>query len=68
MPSTTATLLISLERIEHETREMLSALDDPASSNSTNRREVKRRVLEIRAGARELTTWLGEARLEEPAN
>lgn len=65
MPSTTATLLLALELIEHETREMLAALDDAASANSPNRREVKRRVLEIRAGARELTRWLGEGRLEE---
>jgi hypothetical protein len=68
MPSTTATLLLGLERIEHETRDMLFALDDAASANSPNRHEVKRRLLEIRESARELTTWLGEVRLDEPAN
>jgi hypothetical protein len=68
MPSTTATLLMGLERIEHDTTTMLSALDDATSVASPNRGEVKRRILAIRAGARELTAWLAEVRLEEPTN
>jgi hypothetical protein len=64
-PSTTATLLLALERTEHETAPMLP-LDELASVNTTNRRELKRRVLAIRAGARERTAWLDDVRLEPP--
>ena len=61
-----AAILASLETVAHETTVMLSALDDlPATSD---RREAKRRVYEIRARAHELFEWLAEVRLEEPRN
>lgn len=62
----TAALLASLESITYETVQMLAVLDDEAPSS--DRREAKRRVLEIRAKAQELFDWLSEARLEEPRN
>jgi hypothetical protein len=48
----TAALLASLDTITAETTTMLSALDD--AGMTTDRREAKRRVLEIRARAQEL--------------
>jgi len=69
MPSTTATILFSLERITHEIRVMLSAIDDSDSVNSPEtRHELKRRILEMRAGAHDLMEWLGEVRLEEASH
>lgn len=67
-PSTTATLLISLEHVMHETRNMLDALDIATAAMLPDRREIKRRVLEIEAGACELIEWLGAARLEDQSN
>jgi hypothetical protein len=69
MPSTTATILFSLERITHEIRVMLSAIDDSDSVESPEtRHELKRRIFEMRTGAQELIEWLGEMGLEDPAN
>lgn len=65
----TAQLLTSLDSIVHETTLMLSALDGTERQLSApDRREAKRRVLEIRARAQELFEWLSEARLEDPRN
>ena len=65
----TAALLASLEAIAYETTVMLAALDAAESLPSpSDRREAKRRVLEIRGRAQELFDWLSEARLEEPRN
>ena len=67
--TTSAALLSSLEAITHETTQMLSVLDDDAAKLSANdRREAKRRVIEIRTKAQELFEWISEARLEEPRN
>jgi hypothetical protein len=65
MIATTA-LLVSLDVITAETTTMLSALDDATAS--PDRREAKRRVLEIRGLAQELFDWLGEVGLEVPRN
>ena len=62
----TAALLASLDVITAETTTMLTALDRAAAS--PDRREAKRRVLEIRGLAQELFDWLGEAGLEVPRN
>jgi hypothetical protein len=66
--TTTARLLASLETITNEARAMLADLDDASGLPSGDRREAKRRVLEIRARTQELFEWLSEARLEEPRN
>jgi hypothetical protein len=62
----TAILLASLDVITAETTTMLSALDD--ADLTPDRREAKRRVLEIRARAQELFDWLAEVGLEESRN
>jgi len=62
----TAALLASLDTITAETTTMLTALDGAAAS--PDRREAKRRVLEIRGFAQELFDWLAVAGLEEPRN
>jgi hypothetical protein len=65
----TGEMLRSLESITYETTQMLAVLDDArAGIASSDLREAKRRVLDLRAGAHELTEWLSEARLEEPRN
>lgn len=62
----TAELLASLDVIAHETTRMLTTLEDmPATSD---RREAKRRVLEIRGLTQEFFDWLAEVRLETPRN
>jgi len=62
----TAALLASLDTITHETTSMLTVLDD--AEMTTDRREAKRRVLELRGLAQELFDWLAVAGLEEPRN
>ena len=63
--SVTADLLASLEVIGHETTLMLTTLDTADVRRPEDRREVKRRVAELRTKAQELFDWLAEARLEE---
>lgn len=63
----TAALLTSLDAISHETSLMLVAADDP-SVPAADRRELKRRVYEIRGQPQELFEWLSESRLEAPRN
>ena len=63
-----AALLASLDVISHETTIMEAVLDDATGLPASERREAKRRVLEIRGLAQELFTWLSEVRLEEPRN
>jgi hypothetical protein len=67
MRSATARLLASLDSISAETVQILDALESPGI-DPADRREAKRRVLEIRARAHELIEWLSEARLEAPKN
>jgi hypothetical protein len=62
----TAALLASLDVITAETTTMLTALDDATAS--PDRREAKRRVLEIKALSQELFEWLSEVELEVPRN
>ena len=66
----TPALLSSLDVIAHETTLMLDVLDRERISivNADDRREVKRRVLEIRGKAQELFEWLSAARLDELEN
>jgi hypothetical protein len=65
----TAALLASLEAIFHEMTSMLMVLDEAESIlPASERREAKRRVLEMRGKTQELLEWLSEARLEEPTN
>ncbi len=66
--SATADLLASLDVIAHETSLMLNALDVADVRRQEDRREAKRRVLEIRAKAQELFDWLSEVRLEDSVN
>jgi hypothetical protein len=66
--TTSAALLASLETITHETVLMADALDVAEGLPAGERREAKRRVMEIRARAQELFEWVSEARLEEPRN
>jgi hypothetical protein len=63
-----AALLASLETIAHETTLMADALDTATGLPANERREAKRRVMEIRARAQELFEWISEARLEDPRN
>ena len=61
-PTITASLLSSLDVIAHETTSMLNALDRQRETiPEEDRREAKRRVLELRAKAQELFDWIGEA-------
>jgi hypothetical protein len=62
----TAALLASLDVISHETTRMLAVLDDVSATS--DRREAKRRVLEIRANAHELIEWLSEVGIETARN
>jgi hypothetical protein len=62
----TAALIVSLDVITAETTTMLTVLDDATAS--PDRREAKRRVLEIRASAQELFDWLSVIELEETRN
>lgn len=64
----TAKILASLETIYFETVQMLTAVDEAQQAPPTDRREAKRRVLEIRSKAQELSDWLSEVWLEEPRN
>jgi hypothetical protein len=64
---TSAVLLASLDRITHETTLMLLTLNHDAAQTS-DRREAKRRVLELQDKAQELLDWLSEVRLEAPRN
>jgi hypothetical protein len=69
MPSTTAILLLSLERITHEIREMLSAIDASDSvASPAARHELRRRIFGMRTEAQELMEWLAEVRLEEASH
>ncbi|HYI08519.1 MAG TPA: hypothetical protein VEK57_05585 [Thermoanaerobaculia bacterium] len=67
MPATaTSELLASLDTITFEAMEMLAVLDDAEGlPSNSDRREAKRRILEIRARAQELFEWLTEAKLED---
>ena len=68
MPAT-ATLLQSLDVITADAVTMLTALDEAESVMSpSDRREAKRRVLEIRGKAQELFDWLNAVGLEETRN
>jgi hypothetical protein len=62
----TAVLLQSLDVISAETVTMLTTLDE--SEGTPDRREAKRRVLEIKAMAQELFDWLSAVGLEETRN
>jgi hypothetical protein len=62
----TAALLQSLDVITAETTTMLSVLDE--ADMTPDRREAKRRVIEIRGRAQELFEWLAAVGLEEPRN
>lgn len=64
--SATATLLKSLDVVVAETVTMLAVLDE--AKLTPDRREAKRRVLEIRANAQELFDWLNAVGLEETRN
>ena len=64
--SATADLLQSLDVITAETVTMLTALDE--SKMTSDRREAKRRVLEIKGKAQELFDWLNAVGLEETRN
>ena len=66
--TTSAALLASLDLISHETTMMVIALDVAAGLPESERREARRRVLEIRARTQELLEWVSEARIEEPRN
>jgi hypothetical protein len=59
----TATLLSSLDAISAETVTMLTVLDE--AKMTSDRREAKRRVLEIKGKAQELFEWLTAVGLEE---
>jgi hypothetical protein len=61
--SATAVLLESLDVISAETVTMLAELD--AAQLTPDRREAKRRVLEIKGKAQELFDWLTAVGLEE---
>lgn len=63
----TAPLLAGLDSLAHETTRMLAILDE-SQGIASDRREVKRRVMEIRERAHELIEWLSEVRMEEPRN
>ena len=62
----TATLLSSLNAITAETVTMLTVLDE--AKMTSDRREAKRRVLEIKGKAQELFEWLSAVGLEETRN
>ncbi|MEA2345188.1 MAG: hypothetical protein QOF63_3357 [Thermoanaerobaculia bacterium] len=62
----TATMLQSLDVISAETVTMLAELD--TAKLTPDRREAKRRVLEIKANAQELFDWLTAVGLEETRN
>jgi hypothetical protein len=64
--SATAALLQSLYVISAETVTMLTDLD--AAKLTPDRREAKRRVLEIKGLAHELFDWLNAVGLEETRN
>lgn len=64
----TASLLRSLDAISHETTLMVGVLDDVEGLPANERREARRKVLQMRAIAHELFDWLSAARLEEPRN
>ncbi len=59
----TAVMLASLEAVIAETVTMLDVLDD--AETTRDRREAKRRVLEIRAKAHELFSWIESGGLPE---
>jgi hypothetical protein len=67
MPSVNAVLLVSLTAISHETRTMLLALDEPHVEPS-NRREARRRVLEIVEKVTEYFDWLDDVWIDAPRN
>ena len=64
MPTTTASLIVSLEIIASEATKMLAALDE-LNPSSTHRREAKRRVLLIRSNEQELFDWVTAVPLEQ---
>lgn len=64
----TAELLASLDVISLETTNMFRAIDGDRAIAAEDRREVKRRILEIRSEVHELSAWLSAMRLEEPKN
>jgi hypothetical protein len=66
--SATADLLASLDVISHETTLMLSAIDQAHAARPDDRREVKRRALELRRQAQELFDFLSEVPLELQTN
>lgn len=47
---------------------MVGVLDDVEGLPANERREARRKVLQMRGIAQELFDWLGEVRLEEPRN
>lgn len=65
MMTPTAALLASLDTITYETTSMLRVAEDVQPQD---RRELKRRIMVIRAQAQELFDWLAESRFEEPRN
>lgn len=68
MASTTAQLLASLDIIHLELSKMQHAIDDSAGVPTESRRSIKAALHLLRAEADRLSYWLGEARLETPAN
>lgn len=69
MPATPAAqLLQSLDLITAEIVTMLDVLDTAPRLSPDDRREAKRRVMEMRARAQEVFEWVRETRLGEPTN
>jgi hypothetical protein len=64
--SATTALIQSLDIITAETVTMLAALHE--AQMTPDRREAKRRVLQIRTDAQELFDWLSAVGLEETRN
>jgi hypothetical protein len=66
----TPALLSSLDTIAYETTLMLDVLDRERATipSAEDRREVKRRVMELRGKAQELFEWLSTTKLEELEN
>lgn len=68
MATATAELLAILEDLSAHTTQMLDVLDSAGEVAPAYRREVKRRILQIRTGTHELIDWLSEIKLEDSPN
>lgn len=68
-PADVAELLAALDSVSHETTVAVNVLDqDEGTLEASDRREAKRRILEIRARAQELFDWLSAIRVGEKSN